>query len=263
MSSRSFRSVFMVASCAGAALGCYLVSLRVASERAQLEDIETRIVVAQRDMRVLQTEIETRGRLSQLERWNAGAFALSAPAANQFLKGSFELARLSQPDRKVDLKAPVYLAAAPAPQNAPLAQPDRDDSGAPVTSAPPTSTGGALLHEASLKIETREVPARLVATLPQATAKSADKPATAARSAKAKSAEKPDLAAAHPDNKSGGKHSVKFASATVKISPKKSVDKARVVTARAMTRPVRLAKIDPLAPLSGRHSGHSRDFTAD
>ena len=35
---RSFRSVFMVASCAGAALGCYLVSLNVASERASLED---------------------------------------------------------------------------------------------------------------------------------------------------------------------------------------------------------------------------------
>src|SRR5206468_8022431 len=100
MSTRSFHPVFMVASCAGAALGCYLVSLRVASERAQLEDVESHIVVAQRDMRVLQTEIGTRGRLSQLERWNAGAFALSAPAADQFLKGGFELARLTQPDRK-------------------------------------------------------------------------------------------------------------------------------------------------------------------
>ena len=76
MSARSFRSLIMVASCAGAALGCYLVSLRVASERAALEDVETRIVLAQRDLRVLQTEIGTRGRLSQLERWNAGAFAL-------------------------------------------------------------------------------------------------------------------------------------------------------------------------------------------
>ena len=93
MSSRSFRSVFMVASCAGAALGCYLVSLRVASERAQLEAVETRIVLAQRDMRVLQTEIGTRGRLSQLERWNAGAFALGAPAADQFLKSSLPAAR--------------------------------------------------------------------------------------------------------------------------------------------------------------------------
>ena len=42
MSGRSFRSVFMVASCAGAALGCYLVSLNVASERASLEDVENR-----------------------------------------------------------------------------------------------------------------------------------------------------------------------------------------------------------------------------
>ena len=74
MSGRSFRSLSMVASCAGAALGCYLVSLRVASERAALEDVETRIVLAQRDLRVLQTEIGTRGRLSQLERWNAGCF---------------------------------------------------------------------------------------------------------------------------------------------------------------------------------------------
>jgi hypothetical protein len=41
MSARSFGSLFMVASCAGAALGCYLVSLRVASERAALEDVET------------------------------------------------------------------------------------------------------------------------------------------------------------------------------------------------------------------------------
>ncbi len=76
MSARSFRSVFMVASCAGAALGCYLVSLRVASERSQLEDVETRIVLAQRDMRVLQTEIGTRGRLGQLERWNVRVLRL-------------------------------------------------------------------------------------------------------------------------------------------------------------------------------------------
>ena len=65
MSASSFRSVFMVASCATAALGCYLVSLRVASERAALEDVETKIVLAQRDLRVLQTEIGTCGRLAR------------------------------------------------------------------------------------------------------------------------------------------------------------------------------------------------------
>src|SRR5690242_18964211 len=139
MSSRSFRSVFMVASCAGAALGCYLVSLRDASERAQLEDVETKIVLAQRDMCVLQTEIGTRGRLSQLERWNAGAFALSAPAADQMLNGGFELPRLQSPQHEPDFKAPVVLASAPVLVKAPtLAAPETDDFCAPAVTAVPT-----------------------------------------------------------------------------------------------------------------------------
>jgi hypothetical protein len=250
MSSRSFRSVFMVASCAGAALGCYLVSLRVASERAALEDVETRIVLEQRDMRVLQTEIGTRGRLSQLERWNAGAFALSAPAADQFLKGSFELARLAQPEHKVDFQAPVVLASAPAPQRSPLVgQPETDDSGAPATVAP-----NSLLHEASLKTETREVPARSVAILPQATANSTGKPAIAAKPATIKPVEKPGLAAAQSKPKRAPER-------VASVAPKKSVDKPAVVTARAVTKPVRMAKIDPLAPLPAKHN--SKGSTAD
>ena len=282
MSSRSFRSVFMVASCAGAALGCYMVSLRVASERAQLEGVENRIVLAQRDMRVLQTEIGTRGRLSQLERWNAGAFALSAPAADQFLKGSFELAKLTQPDRKVDFKAPVYLASAPAPQKPAIDAPETDDSGAPaVTSGP-----GSLLHEASLKTETREVPARAAAALPQVAAISTDRPATAAKPASKKPVESPGLAAAHHKKNAAATAPAKAASlhaalaseppadrhraqkADAKVSPlklasKKTVDKPKVVTARAVTKNVRIAKVDPLAPLPARHSGHSKDVSAD
>ena len=263
MSSRSFRSVFMVASCAGAALGCYLVSLRVASERAQLEDVENRIVLAQRDMRVLQTEIGTRGRLSQLERWNAGAFALSAPAADQFLKGSFELAKLTQPERKVDFKAPVYLASAPAPEKPSIGAPETDDSGAPAATTGPSS----LLHEASLKTETREVPARMVTELPPAAAPSTDKPATAAKPGIKKSADKPGLAAAHSSKKLVAKAPSKAlalkALTPSKISPKKSVDKAKVVTAKPVTKPVRMAKVDPLAPLPAKHSGHSKDVRAD
>jgi len=257
MSSRSFRSVFMVASCAGAALGCYLVSLRVASERAQLEDVETRIVLAQRDMRVLQTEIGTRGRLSQLERWNAGAFALSAPAADQFLKGSFELARLAQPEHKVDFQAPVVLASAPAPEPAkPLArEPQADESGAATSVAP-----NALLHQASLKTETREVPARSVVALPQTTARSTDKPANAAKPALKESVEKPGLAASHPAAK---KPTPKQAAATPRPSPKKSVDKPAVASSMPVTKPVRIAKVDPLAPLPARHSGNSKDFHAE
>jgi hypothetical protein len=252
MSGRSFRSVFMVASCAGAALGCYLVSLRVASERAALEDVETRIVLAQRDMRVLQTEIGTRGRLSQLERWNAGAFALSAPAADQLLKGSFELARLARPEHQLDFQAPVVLASAPATtRQLPIAEPEIDDSGAPTAVAP-----NALLHEASLKTETREVPARLVVALPQTTAKSTDEPANAAKPAQAKSVEKPGLAAAHQAAR-------KLPLSTVSAPSKKVVDKPTVAATRPVTKPMRLAKVDPLAPLPARHAGTPKDSTAD
>jgi len=251
MSGRNFGSLFMVASCAGAALGCYLVSLRVASERAALEDVETRIVLAQRDMRTIQTEIGTRARLGQLERWNAKVLALSAPAAGQFLKGGFELARLAQPQRKVEFNAPVVLASAPAPapHHAPIGQADVDDSGVPTPVAP-----SAMLHEASYKTEiapanpgTREVPTKPV-SMTKAGPKSAGLPVTAAKpvqkgmaSAKPlKPVDKPGLAAAKPS---------------------KSVDKVGVALARPVTKPVRLAKNDPLAPLPDRHSSKTASKT--
>jgi hypothetical protein len=229
---RSFRSLFMVASCAAAALGCYLVSLRVASERASLEDVEGRIVLAQRDMRVLQTEIGTRGRLAQLERWNVKVLALSAPSADQFLSGSFELAKLAQPQHKVDFQAPVVLASAPAREASkpPIGEAATDDSGAPTGVAPNT-----LLHQASLKTETREVPVKSAADLPLAAgSKSAERPTTAAKPAPKISADSPGLAAAQS-------------------IPKKSVDKAAVSAAKPVTKPVRLAKVDPLAPLPEKH----------
>lgn len=193
MSGRSFKSFVMVASCAGAALSCYLVSLRVASERAALEDVETRIVLAQRDLRVLQTEIGTRGRLAQLERWNASVLALSAPSHDQFLKGGFELARLAQPDQKVDFEAPVVLAAAPKPDSPKVGDVPQSEDEAPV--ARRTSS---LLQQASLKTETREVPAKAATPLPlgAAAAKSSDRPVTAAKPARTGSLDRPGLAAA-------------------------------------------------------------------
>ena len=269
MSARSFGSLFMVASCATAALGCYLVSLRVASERAALENVETRIVLAQRDLRVLQTEIGTRGRLSQLERWNAGAFSMNAPAANQLLGGSFELAKLTRPEKQVDFKAPIVLASAPAPapQRAPIGQPETDDAGAPVAIPMP----GGMLHEASLKTETREVLARTAAVLPPAAARTTDKPATAAKPAQSKSVGKPGLAAAHAQGKAvhgdriasaktvkkpAAGSAPKKAAAAPKAPAKKSVDKPIIATAKPVTKPIRLAKVDPLAPLPAKHSGN-------
>jgi hypothetical protein len=252
MSSRSFGSLFMVASCAGAALGCYLVSLRVASERAALESVEAQIVDTQSELRVLQTEIGTRGRLSQLERWNAGVFSLSAPAANQFVQGGFELARLVQPQRTVDFQAPVVMASAPAPApQQPLGQPAAEQSGESQAAGP-----GGLLHEASLKTETREVPARTVVALPLPTAmKSPDKPVTAAKPAQSSSGDRPGLAAAKSPAAKPPKPTAHVADA----SRKKSVDKPALGSAKPMTKRVELAKTDPLAPLPDRHSGKTKD----
>lgn len=180
MRGRSFRSVFMVASCAGAALGCYLVSLRVASERAALESVETRIVLAQRDIRLLQTEIGTRGRLAQLERWNVKVLALSAPSADQFLDGGFALAKMVAPRDKVDLDAPVVLAAAPAdgprPQVEGRQQQQQQDPGEGVPAS-------QMLHVASLKREVRPEPkaAPSPAAAKPVPEKAADKPVTAAK----------------------------------------------------------------------------------
>jgi hypothetical protein len=245
MSVRNFGSLFMVASCAGAALGCYLVSLRVASERAALEDVETQIVLAQRDVRNVQTEIGTRARLSQLERWNARVLALSAPQADQFLKGGFELARLTEPQHKVDFQAAVVLAAAPAPNRSPIGQAEMDDSGAPPAAAP-----RQMLHEASFKTftaqtnaGTREVPSEPAAALPlkAAGSKSTALPVAAAKPAQKKAVDKPGLAAAHPS---------------------KTVDKPSLAAAKPVTKPVRLAKADPLAPLPEKHSTKSVSKTS-
>ena len=134
---------------------------------------------------------------------------------------------------QVDFQAPVVLASAPAREAAkpPIGEAATDDAGAPTGIAP-----GALLRQASLKTETREVPVKPAAELPPAAGpKTADKPVAAAKPAPKKSAGKPGLAAAQP-------------------RPKKSVDKPAIAAAKPVTKPVRLAKVDPLTPLPDKHT---------
>lgn len=222
MSARGFRPVFLTATCAGAALGCYLVSLNVASERASLEQVETKIVLAQRDIRLLQTEIGTRGRLAQLERWNVRVLALSAPSADQFVDGGFALARLVRPERKIAVETPIVLASAPAPQpqHAPLEEGERHVGGAGATSA------ADLLLEASLK-----------------TGKSATAESDAARPAVSQS-----VASAGTGKKSA--------------ADKKAGDKPDRSAKAPVTKRVQTAKNDPLAPLPDRSgtSATAKDF---
>lgn len=80
--------------CVVVALGFYLVSLQVAAERKKLEQADTRIRVAQRDIRALETEFDTRANLTQLERWNGDTLALVAPTAAQFVRDEAQLAAI-------------------------------------------------------------------------------------------------------------------------------------------------------------------------
>ena len=148
MSAHGFKSVYMAASVVGAALACYLVSLNVASERAKLEEVEEQIVLAQRDIRVLQTEIGTRGRLAQLERWNARFIRLSAPSADQFVEGGFQLAAMIRPNRRPAIEAPVVLAAAPVGEA--ISRPDAtsDAENTPPPAVARQSDAAEMLHTA-------------------------------------------------------------------------------------------------------------------
>jgi hypothetical protein len=76
---------------------CYLVNSHGATERAKLDATKAAIVAAQKDIRQLETEFETRANLAQLERWNGDVLALAAPSAQQFLAGETALASLDQP----------------------------------------------------------------------------------------------------------------------------------------------------------------------
>lgn len=107
-----FRSVYWVGGVAVAALGCYLVSQRVASERIALARTEQAVVTAKRDIRALQTEIGTRAGMNQLEKWNADVLALSAPRASQFVTSEVQLAALVRPVRPaMDAPAVIQVAA--------------------------------------------------------------------------------------------------------------------------------------------------------
>lgn len=80
--------------CLAVVLGCYMVSLSVAAERNKLARVNVQIAQAQRDLRTLGTEFDTRANMVQLERWNGEVLALTAPTAGQFVRDEVQFAAL-------------------------------------------------------------------------------------------------------------------------------------------------------------------------
>ena len=159
MMARGFKPVGWVAAVATAALGCYMLSLNVASERADLAKVEAQIVSTKQDIRSLQTELGTRGRLAQLEQWNADVLALSAPATTQFMDDEVKLARFDQHIPTLEQRSEVRLAAAE------VAPPEPRTVEAPVIEAAPAAPAAApalggetLVRRASLQISNLKAP---------------------------------------------------------------------------------------------------------
>jgi hypothetical protein len=157
MIARGFKPLGWVAAVASAALGCYMLSLNVAAERADLARVERQIIATKQEIRALQTELGTRGRLAQLEQWNADVLALSAPATGQFLEDEVKLARFDQRPRTLEDRAEVRMASAvevapatPAPSRieAPVLR-----AAAPAPAAPSLASGAdRLVRKASLQV---------------------------------------------------------------------------------------------------------------
>lgn len=151
MIASSFKSVGWVAGVGAAALGCYMLSLQVAAERADLSRVEQRIVRTKQAIRSLQTELGTRGRLQQLEQWNADVLALSAPVAGQFIENEIVLASLETRSTELADGAPVRLASAVTGPEAPAAaQPMARQAAAATPSAAASVAPAALVRRASL-----------------------------------------------------------------------------------------------------------------
>ncbi len=134
-------SVWQVAGVAAAALCCYLVSQSVAAERAGLTKVDREIARTQDDIARLNTELDTRGRMEQLESWNTQVLGLKAPRPTQFVSGGTQLvalfARNGRPALQLDPNIVAQqgdvtkVAYHPAPAAAPATAP------APEKPAPP------------------------------------------------------------------------------------------------------------------------------
>jgi len=94
-----FKEVVWTGGICVAALSFYMISQTVAAKRAELTGVERKIAATQQEIRRLRTEIDTRGGLAQIEKWNQNVYGLQAPGPEQFVTSSVRLVALTQPQR--------------------------------------------------------------------------------------------------------------------------------------------------------------------
>ncbi|WP_311268490.1 colicin transporter [Sphingobium sp. WCS2017Hpa-17] len=120
---KRLQSLIWVILVALGALGAYMVSLKVATERNELMKVRAQIARAKADIRYLETEFSARASMRQLERWNQDDFMYSTPSAQQYLGGERALAHLDgvQPNGPDYVAPPVMVAMVETPADLPSA----------------------------------------------------------------------------------------------------------------------------------------------
>lgn len=143
---KRLQSLFWVLLVAFGALGAYLVSLRVATERNELMRVRTQIALARGDIRYLETEFSSRANMRQLERWNAEDFRYSTLPADHYLDDERQLAHLDG----MEANGPDYVA---QPVMVAMIQPG--ESGGVSATAPATSPAALQIRsdEATIRAE--------------------------------------------------------------------------------------------------------------
>ena len=127
--------------------GLYLVSSAVAAERGRLEAVDRAIVLAQRDIRGLETEFGTRANFAQLERWNGDVLALSSPRPEQYATGEAALASLDTFDATRDgARSAVMLVPSAPAMVAAVVPAALGETAAPSTPALPAAAATAKLE---------------------------------------------------------------------------------------------------------------------
>ena len=264
MIARGFKPVGWVAAVATAALGCYMLSLNVAAERAELSQVEQQIVMAQREIRALQTELGTRGRLQQLEHWNADVLALSAPASGQFLRDEFILASYSKPQKSFEDQAKVQMASAEAVETQPVARPAVERGLVPAPApmdkpivrqaslvvgqkTPFAAVNAAPVKEPTIKKAVPKTPLVKLAAADPAPAKAAAAKSAAVKAAPVKaSVAKPAAVKAAPAKAVAAKAPAKAAPTKVaaKAAPKKATKSAGLISSDLAREITQVAKAE-------------------
>ncbi len=143
-----FKGIGWFGGCVAIVLGFYLVSLQVAAERKKLEGMDRKIDSAERDIRALETEFETRANLAQLEKWNGETLALAAPVAHQFVTDEAALASLDVNQIGVGQ---------PGVQTAALVVPSLPNVAVPTPTAAPAATPAVIQVAAAMPTAKRAV----------------------------------------------------------------------------------------------------------